>query len=101
MTTQKYIYDFSAEKNQQLIASRGISFEEIILAIEQDAVLDILPHSNQKKYPNQMIYVIHINNYVYLVPFIKVNKDTAFLKTIFPSRKLTKQYLKENYHEET
>lgn len=90
-------YEFSAEKNQKLIAERGISFEEVIMAIGEGAVLDILPHPNLKKYPNQEIYVININNYACLVPFIK-NGNTIFLKTIFPHRKLTQQYLRDREH---
>lgn len=37
-------------------------------------------------------FVINIDNYVYLVPFIE-DQQKYFLKTIFPSRKATKKYL--------
>jgi hypothetical protein len=84
--------DYSPEKNAQLKQSRGISFEEVSLAIEEDRILDVIEHPNVKKYPNQEIYVININDYVYLVPFVK-QEGIVFLKTIFPSRKLTKLYL--------
>jgi len=86
MTEQKHQYDFSAEKNKQLTKERGISFEEVIAAIKEGAILDILPHPNPAKYPNQKIYVLNINNHVYLVPFIRKDKNTLFLKTIFPHR---------------
>lgn len=92
-------FEFSAEKNHRLLQERGISFEHAISAIEEGLILDILPHPNPAKYPNQKIYVLFIQNYVYLVPFVKKDKDTVFLKTIFPHRKLTKQYLKRNKHE--
>lgn len=94
MEQEKIIYDFSAEKNQFLIKERGISFEAIITAISEGAIIDILPHPNLDKYPNQKIYVLNINDYVYLVPFVEKDKETIFLKTIFPHRKLTKQYLR-------
>ena len=87
-------FDFSAEKNQQLLRERGISFETVITAIECGAVLDILPHPNAVKYPHQEMYVIDINDYVYVVPFVKKDSNHVFLKTIFPQRKLTKQYLR-------
>ena len=93
MEKESLRYEFSIEKNQKLITERRISFEEVIMAIEEDAVLDILPHPNSEKYPNQEIYVLNINNYVYLVPFIKEGR-VIFLKTIFPHRKLTQQYLR-------
>ena len=95
------LYDFSNEKNQRLIQERGISFEEVIVAIEDGAVLDVLPHPNQAKYPQQKLYVLDIGGYVYLVPFVEKDNQTVFLKTIFPHRKLTKHYLKENSHEKT
>lgn len=89
-------YDFAPDKNQWLKANRNISFEEVIAAIEEGNILDIVPHSNAAKYSNQNIYVLNINNYVYLVPFVKQSESSIFLKTIFRSRKQTKQYLKEN-----
>ncbi len=51
-------------------------------------------HPNQEKYPNQRIYFVVVDEYVYLVPHI-VEKDFIFLKTVIPSRKATKDYLKE------
>ena len=92
MASEKLQYEFSADKNQSLIKDRNISFEIIIAAIGDGNLLNILEHPNKEKYPNQRIYVVNINNYVYLVPFVK-NRDIIFLKTIFPSRKLTKLYL--------
>lgn len=95
MKQKNPIYDFSAEKNKQLIKERGISFEEIIAALDNDKLLDILEHPNIEKYPDQKIYVVDINDYVYLVPFVRKDKQEVFLRTVFPSRKLTKVYLKK------
>lgn len=92
---KKKIYEFSSEKNYQLINERGISFEEIISALENDKLLDVVEHYNKEKYPSQDIYVLEIDGYVYLVPFIKKDHQTVFLKTIFPSRKFNKQYFRE------
>lgn len=99
MENEKPHYEFSAEKNQQLIKERGISFEEVIAAIEEWALLAVVSHPNSAKYPNQEIYVVNINNYVCLVPFVRKNKSTVFLKTIFPHRKSTKQYLRGGKNE--
>jgi hypothetical protein len=87
--------NYSPEKNSQLKRIRGVGFEDVALAIEEDRILDVIEHPNTKKYPNQKIYVVNINDYVYLVPFVKQG-EIAFLKTIFPSRKLTKRYLQKN-----
>jgi hypothetical protein len=57
--------------------------------------LDILAHPNESDYPNQKMYVLYLNHYIYLVPVIE-NEDEIFLKTIFPSRKLCKQYLNKS-----
>lgn len=38
------------------------------------------------------MFVVEIENYIYLVPFIE-KEDEIFLKTIYPSRKATKKYL--------
>ena len=87
------IYVFSPEKNLSLIKERIITFEEIIAAIGNNQILDIVDHPNQKKYGNQKIYVIYVKKYVYLVPFIvNVNGD-IFLKTIIPSRKAKQKYI--------
>ena len=47
-------------------------------------------HQNIDRCPNQKIYYININNYIYMVPYIVEDKDKIFLKTIIPSRKCTK-----------
>jgi len=89
----KLIYKFSDSENQLLIQERHISFEEIIAALLNEQLLDVIDHPNIYKYPNQKMYVVRVNNYVYLVPFIKKDHQTVFLKTIFPSRKAKKHYL--------
>lgn len=87
-------FSWNAEKNQELIAERGISFEEIVLHIEQGHVLDLVAHPNQDKYPLQRIFVVNVGGYAYLVPFVEDDRD-VFLKTIIPSRKATRKYLGE------
>ncbi len=90
-----YSYSFSPEKNEKLKKERGISFEEVIFIIANDGVFDILGHHNPEKYPNQKIFVINIDNYVYLVPAV-FDKKQIFLKTIIPSRKATRKYIGED-----
>ncbi len=93
MKTEKPHYEFSADKNQQLIQERHISFEDVIAALDNNKLLDTIDHHNKTKYANQEIYIIDINGYVYLVPFVRKDTHIVFLKTIIPSRKLTKKYL--------
>jgi uncharacterized DUF497 family protein len=89
-------FDWDSEKNQQLIEERGISFEEVIFHLQSDSLLDDVKHPNQESYSHQRMYIVAIDDYVYLVPYVET-KDDIFLKTIIPSRKATKQYLGENY----
>lgn len=89
------IYIFSPEKNLTLIEERNISFEEVIAAIGNDQILDIVEHPNRKKYGNQKMYVIWAKEYVYLVPFVIDLNGNIFLKTIIPSRKAKQKYFQE------
>jgi uncharacterized DUF497 family protein len=86
-------FSWSYEKNELLKKERKVSFEEVVLCIEKGQLLDILEHPNQEKYPGQRIFVINIRGYVCLVPFIET-EDEIILKTIIPSRKATKKYLR-------
>ncbi len=86
--------NWNPEKNQQLISERGISFEDVVFYLQQGALLDDLEHPNGDKYPGQRIFVINIDGYVHLVPYVESRKE-IFLKTVIPSRKATKQYLGE------
>lgn len=61
-------------------------------AIEQGGLLDVVEHPNRRRYPEQRIYVVEIDRYVYLVPFVSEVDGTRFLKTIIPSRKATRDY---------
>ena len=86
-------FSWNEEKNSHLKSERQISFEDIVFYIEKGFLLDVLGHPNQEKYKGQKIFVVQIDDYVYLVPFIE-NEHEIFLKTIIPSRKATKKYLK-------
>ena len=87
----KYL-NWDPEKSKLLKETRGISFEEISILIESDQILGIEVNPGRL---NQKIYIIEIDNYAVIVPFVET-EDEIFLKTAFPSRKYTKQYkLKE------
>ena len=85
------IFAWDADKNRRLKRERGVSFEEVLFHIECGDVLDVLDHPNPERYPGQKIYVLLVDGYVYLVPFIE-SADEIFLKTIIPSRKATRLY---------
>ncbi|MDR0676265.1 MAG: BrnT family toxin [Elusimicrobiota bacterium] len=86
-------YNWNDEKNKILQKKRQISFEKIVEAINKNQILDITDNPSIN-HPNQKIYIINIDNYIYIVPFV-INKDgTKFLKTIYKSRKETKKYIR-------
>ena len=84
---------WNSQKNETLIAERGVSFEDVVFYIGNGDLLDILEHPNQKRYPGQRIFVVNIGDYAHLVPFVE-NDSEIFLKTIIPSRKATDTYLR-------
>jgi uncharacterized DUF497 family protein len=86
-------YSWNNEKNERLKVERGVSFEEAVFYIEHGQLLDIIEHPNQERYGGQRIFVININGYAFLVPFVETEQE-VFLKTIIPSRKATKEYLR-------
>jgi uncharacterized DUF497 family protein len=86
-------FSWNSEKNRLLGAERGVSFEEVVFYIERGQLLDIVEHPNQERYGGQRIFVVNIRDYAYLVPFVETERE-IFLKTVVPSRKATKQYLR-------
>ena len=85
-------FRWSAEKNERLKLERDISFEEIVLAVEEGGLRDIVVHPNQRRYPGQVVLVVAYRDYVFLVPSVEEGTH-YFLKTIIPSRKATRDYL--------
>jgi uncharacterized DUF497 family protein len=88
-------FHWNEEKNRQLKRERGVSFEMVVWAIANGQLLEVVEHPNVDKYPNQKIYVLEINHYIYLAPFVEDN-NLVFLKTIIPSRKATRRCLRGN-----
>jgi hypothetical protein len=85
-------YDWNDEKNELLKRLRGVSFEQVVLAIASGDLIDRLKHPNPEKYPNQMVFLVRIEDYIYSVPFVE-DDEKVFLKTIIPNRMATKKHL--------
>ena len=83
-------YAFDPNKNAWLIRQRGISFEQIIALIEGGKLIQVLEHSDKERYPDQLLYEVDVDGYVYVVPVVREGQ-TLFLKTIYPSRKATRK----------
>lgn len=87
-------FSWDVGKNEKLRAERGISFEEIVFHIQRGDVVDILQHPNRERYGEQRIFVVNVEGYAYLVPFVEREEEVS-LKTIIPSRKATRRYLRK------
>lgn len=84
---------WNLEKNALLKKERGICFEDMVLRVNTGHVLAVVDHPKKEKYPNQMIMIVNVDGYAYMVPFVPHEKG-FLLKTIIPSRKYTKKYIK-------
>lgn len=92
------VFNWNDKKNEHLKETRNINFEKIVVAIENNQILDVLENQN-KKYKDQIIIVVNFENYAYAVPALRTDTE-YFLKTIYPSRKLTDKYLKSKEDED-
>ena len=84
--------NWNPEKNRKLIEERGISFEEVVFCLQSGNLLDDISHPNTEKYAHQRVFVVAIDEYACLIPYVETDEE-IFLKTIVPSRKATKHYL--------
>ena len=85
-------FDFSDQKNALLVKTRGVSFEMVIEILKSDASVKIVKSPNKSRHPDQDMFLVEINEYMYAVPFVRT-QDSYCLKTIYASRKFTKLYL--------
>ncbi|OGL42804.1 MAG: toxin [Candidatus Schekmanbacteria bacterium RBG_16_38_10] len=87
------VFRWDNDKNELLKNSRGVCFEQVVILMEREDILETIEHPNQNKYPGQKIATVMIDDYAYLVPYIQ-ESDEIFLKTIIPSRKATNKYMR-------
>ncbi len=81
-------FEWSKRKDAVLKKERGISFDEAVLEIAEERLLDMLVNIN---HPGQIIYVIRLKGYVHCVPAV-IEKNVIRLITIYPSRKMNNRY---------
>jgi len=88
-------FSWKDDKNELLKHHRNISFEQIVLSIENRQIVEVLEHPNQEKYKGQIFILVERENYVYVVPaLISESREECHLKTIYPSRKYTDKFLR-------
>ena len=79
--------EWDDSKNNKLKAERGVSFDELL----SDGKL--IDYKNNPSRENQKVMLFDYKNYVWVVPCVEEDSK-IFLKTLFQSRKYTKQLLK-------
>ena len=77
------------KKNSWLQVNRRISFEEISGKLLNGNYIDILENPTRD---NQMYFIMKINDYTWVVPFLIDEQERIVLKTAFPSRKFHNRY---------
>lgn len=88
-------FDFNIDKNKLLKKTRGVNFDDVSQAIKNKTFIIDTEHHNKQKHPNQRAFIIEIKNYIYVVPYVQDKlRGVKFLKTVYPSSRLTKKYLK-------
>lgn len=87
-------YDWNPDKNEWLKQEREVCFEDVKAALEEGRLIVVVPNPNTVRYPAQKEFLVEINGYVYVVPFVE-DDEKIFFKTVIPSRKATKKYLKD------
>ncbi len=92
------LINWNKDKNIWLKKCRKICLEDVLYYMDNNIVIDDIEHPNKERNPNQRIFVLDIEEYIYLAPYVESN-DEIFLKTIIPSRKATRDYLGEKYNE--
>ena len=81
--------EWDDEKNEKLKRERGISFEEIEWALDNQPLLGKAFNS---RHPKQIILLVTIDQYVRAIP-TEQRGNKIRLITAYQSRKFTKQYL--------
>jgi hypothetical protein len=62
-------------------------------------VLDDYPHPDAEHYSHQRIMVVAIRGYACNVPYV-FEEDGIFLKAVYPSRKATSLFLKQDENDQ-
>ena len=84
------MWDKSKARKLAENSDRKINFERCLVATEHGNILANIENPARN---GQCIYVLEIESYAYVVPYVQ-DEENIYLKTVYPSRKYTKLYLK-------
>lgn len=92
-------FNWNKDEYKLLIEERGVSFQQVVTAIEEGDFRIVSPHPGKERYPNQVLFHVLPNDYIFVVPAV-LGDEEYFLKTIYPSRKQTRAYLEGEWTHE-
>lgn len=87
----KYTFAWDSQKNEQLLRTRGVSFQDVLEFLDKENDIKIMDHPSMK-YSHQKIIIVKLNWYIHVVPCVFEGENHIFLKTIFPDRRYHKIY---------
>ena len=91
-------FEWDPEKNELIKSTREISFEAIVVHLGLGDLWRVADHHDQARHPGQKLFFVIIEDYICIVPY-EERGDVIWLITIIPSRKATREYLKEKNNE--
>jgi hypothetical protein len=66
---------WSPAKNAGLKVEWGIGLEEILVAVETRALIEVVRHPNPNRYPRQRVMVVGVAGYACLVPLVEEDDE--------------------------
>lgn len=86
--------EWNPEKNAALKARYGFGFERVLVALSEGALVERRAHPSRTRYAHQQQLLVLIDDYIWVVPFVEQDGG-IFLKTMFPSRKATRIFMRK------
>ncbi len=76
-------FEWSAEKNDWLQRERKVSFEQVVDAIQNGRLIEVVENTS-RQHKGQRCFIVLIHDYPHVVPFVE-RGEMIFLKTVYPS----------------
>jgi hypothetical protein len=93
-TMSDYTFEWRESKNLLSKQTYAVCFEDVVIALQVKRLFSEAPHFNQKNYAHPRLFIVEIDEYAYVIPYvINADKNVILLKTLYPSRKFTKLFL--------
>lgn len=82
------IFNWDEDKNDWLRRERGVCFEDVLDCFQNGEFFGVFENPSAN-FPNQTVFLVRIDGYPHIVPFVE-NEKEIFLKTIIPDRRFKK-----------